>query len=141
MSAKLFHQMVMTNHVSAIRPMSEWLEARLREMGIADDLVFKFDLCANEAVTNVISYGYPQGGEHQIELLLSLDGDALTLEIIDDGVAYNPLERPPHEQPQDLEHASIGGLGVDLIRKMMDECHYSRSDGRNVLAMLSRLPA
>lgn len=141
MSDGLFHRLIVPNQVSAIRPMSTWLEQRMREMGIADELVFKFDLCANEAVTNVISYAYPDGGEHQIELCLRIEDDTLILEIQDDGIPFNPLERPPHVQPEDLEHASIGGLGVNLIRKMMDGCHYRRSDGRNILAMLSHLPA
>lgn len=131
------YRLVIPNELSAIRNMSEWLDASMREMGVGDDLVFKFDLCANEAVTNIISYGYTDALAHEIALSISLEDDKVSLEIEDDGQPFNPLESPEHAQPASLEEAEIGGVGIDLIRKFMDECRYRRDAGKNIFQMLA----
>lgn len=131
--------LVIANRFGAIREMSTWLEGKLGSLGLPQALIFNFDLCANEAVTNIVSYAYPQGGEHQIELRLMQQGEALSLRIEDDGIPFDPLARPPHVQPQSLEEAPIGGLGIDLMRSLMDECRYAREQERNVLTLTAYL--
>jgi len=126
------------NRIPALRGMSEWLAAGLQRLGAPDPWPFNFDLCASEAVANIISYAYPDGGAHQIELRLRRDGPALSLEIEDDGVPFNPLEREGHERPASLADAPVGGLGIDLMRSIMRECQYARRDGRNVLRLTAR---
>lgn len=131
-------ELVIPNEFSALRQMTDWLDATIRALHIPERLIFDFDLCANEAVTNVISYAYPQNGSHRIALRLYRDDERVCLEIADDGVPFNPLERPPREQPDSIEEAEIGGLGVDLIRSFMKECRYARRDGLNVLTLVAR---
>ncbi len=132
-------RLMIPNQLSALRRMSEWLEETIRELDAPEQMSFKFDLCANEAVANIISYAYRDSGTHEITLSLSRDDDLLCLEIEDDGIAFDPLARPEHEQPESLADASIGGLGVDLIRKFMDECRYVRRNGHNVLTLAARI--
>jgi serine/threonine-protein kinase RsbW len=128
------------NQVSEIRRVGEWLDASFRQLGLPADLLFKFDLCAEEAVTNTISYAFPENGAHEISLRLSVCGAMVCLEFEDDGVAFNPLDAPQHVQPASLEEANIGGLGIALMRRLMDECTYARQDGRNVLKMTATVP-
>lgn len=135
MTAESYYRLVVPNQLSAVRHMSDWLDSVIRKMGMAEEVIFKFDLCANEAVTNIISYAYPKNGDHEIGLNLRLESGTLSLEIEDDGLPFNPLERAPHIQPDTIEEAKIGGLGIDLIRKFMDECHYTRHQGKNILKM------
>jgi anti-sigma regulatory factor (Ser/Thr protein kinase) len=130
--------LVIPNQVPALRRMSEWLDATLRQLGTPEQLLFRFDLCANEAVSNIIAYAFPENGAREIALRLYRENGALCLEIEDDGVAFNPVERPRHVQPGSLADAKPGGLGVDLIKSFMDECHYSRQGGRNILRMVVR---
>src|SRR4051794_24174619 len=99
--------------------MSLWLDKEIRQLGLPEQVLFNFDLCANEAVTNIISYAYPHNGNHKILLQIAIAQDAVSLTIEDDGIAFNPLEEPKHVQPTSLEAARIGGLGVDLIRNFM----------------------
>ena len=131
--------LVIPNDLTALREMSAWLESTIQRLAMPEPLVFRFDLCANEAVTNVISYAYPENGAHEIGLRLFRENDALCLEIEDDGIPFNPMERSEHVRPASLEEAEIGGLGVDLIRRFMDECHYARHSGRNVLRMVAHV--
>jgi serine/threonine-protein kinase RsbW len=133
------HTLTINNQISEIRRMSQWLETTSQQLGLPADSIFKFDLCANEAVTNVISYAFPENGDHEITLRLSVDHQAASLVIEDDGTPFNPLDTPDHVQPASLEEASIGGLGIDLIRRMMDECDYAYRSGRNILRMTVNL--
>jgi anti-sigma regulatory factor (Ser/Thr protein kinase) len=131
------HRLVIANQLSALREMSEWLAESARGLGASEDQIFNFDLCASEAVTNTISYAYPEPGLREIALELSGQPDSLTLTIEDDGIAYNPLARPEHTQPANLEEAEIGGLGIDLIRQFMSECRYARLQDKNRLTLIS----
>lgn len=120
--------------------MSLWLEAAFRELGLPKEWLFKFDLCAGEAVTNIISYAYPDDDTHEISLRLSFAGSLVNLEIEDDGIPFNPLDTPERIHPTNLEEAKIGGLGIELILRHMDECNYIRRNGRNVLKMSTIIP-
>jgi anti-sigma regulatory factor (Ser/Thr protein kinase) len=128
------------NQVSEIRRVGEWLDEAFRQLELPSDLLFKFDLCAEEAVTNTISYAYPENGVHEITLRLLVSNLVVSLEIEDDGVAFNPLDTPQHVQPASLEEANIGGLGIALMQRLMDECTYVRKAGRNVLKMIASVP-
>ena len=127
------------NCLSEVRRMSLWLNEVILKIGLSEELQFKFDLCANEAVTNIISYAYPENGMHKISLQMNSTDSLVWLEIEDDGIPFNPLKEPQHKQPANLEEAKIGGLGVDLIRNFMDECSYVRHDGKNILKMIAHI--
>ena len=130
-------RLVIRNQFAELRPMSSWISETIKAMGGSDESIFNFDLCANEAVTNIISYGYIDQDEHEIILDIAVSGDVLCLSIEDDGTPFNPLEKPEHLAPHNLEEAQIGGLGVDLILKIMKECHYARINGKNIFKMYS----
>lgn len=117
---------------------SEWLARFADAVALPDEMRYRLDLGLNEAVTNVVSYGYRDAGEHAIRLRLSTDGDAVTLEIEDDGVPFDPLAATPPARPASLAEAPIGGLGIQLIRAMLDECRYRREEGRNRLTLVAR---
>ncbi|MDT8310467.1 MAG: ATP-binding protein [Methylophaga sp.] len=123
------------NQTAEIARMSHWLKSILDDWYISPTLQFRVDLAANEAVTNILSYAFPNGGEHRILLNLSLENDRLKLSIEDDGIDFNPLEMPPHKQPKSIAEAEIGGLGIHLIRHYMDECDYQRHNGKNHLIL------
>jgi len=127
--------LVIRNQFAELRPMSSWLSRSIKAMGGSDEEIFNFDLCANEAVTNIISYGYTDQDEHEIILDIALADNIFCLSIEDDGSPFNPLEKPEHTSPHSLEEAQIGGLGVDLILKIMKKCYYTRVNGKNIFKM------
>ena len=89
----------------------------------------------DELLTNTISYGFPQGGEHEITVEIVLQGGALVITTHDGGLAFNPLERAEADTSQGIEERPVGGLGIHLVRNMMDEIEYRRESGQNVLVM------
>jgi len=115
--------------------MSLWIDAASRQLGLPAGWISKLDLCANEAVANIISYAFPDEGMHEISMRLSFNGSSASLEIEDDGIPFNPLVAPEHVQPASLEEVLIGGLGIKMIRRYMDKCKYIRRKGKNVLKM------
>jgi anti-sigma regulatory factor (Ser/Thr protein kinase) len=129
------HTLVIKNQIIDIALMSEWLTSVFEQEGLSQKLLFKFNLSSEEAVTNIISYAYETPGMHNITLTMTTDAQYASLEIIDDGLAFNPLENPEHQQAESLQTVSIGGLGIDLIRNYMDECHYCRKNEQNVLTL------
>lgn len=97
------------------------------------DLVFKLNLVLEELGVNIVNYS---GATGDIEISLASDEDKVTVVISDNGKPFNPLhdlESPDIAAP--LGDRPIGGLGVHLVRSMMDEMWYSREDGKNRLAM------
>lgn len=100
------------------------------------DLVFKLNLVLEELGVNIVNYS---GATGDIEISLASDSERVTVEISDNGRPFNPLldqDTPDVSAP--LGDRPIGGLGIHLVRSMMDEMRYSREDGKNKLAITKR---
>jgi serine/threonine-protein kinase RsbW len=122
------------NNLEEITRLSEELEAFCEQHGVSINTLMALNLSLEEAVTNVINHGF-DGGEHVIDVELVVADGAVQATITDDGKEYNPLARQDPDLDASLEERRIGGLGVLLVKKLMDEVSYARNGGRNVLAM------
>lgn len=127
------------NQLEQLPLMASFVGEVCEELGQGADVVFNLNLVLEEAVTNVIMYGFPNGGEHKIELTALSTDTVLTLIIKDDGVAFDPTEVPEADVTLSVEERPIGGLGIFLIRQIMDEVSYQRVDDCNVLTMKKKL--
>ena len=87
-------------------------------------------------LNNIITYVYSDEDEHNIEIKVELSGDRLTVSITDDGIPFNPfgVETPDTKLP--LEERKTGGLGVHLVRKVMDKVSYQRRIDKNVITLV-----
>jgi serine/threonine-protein kinase RsbW len=97
------------------------------------------DLALEEWITNVISHGYENSAEGWIELRFESTDKDVRVEIEDNGREFNPLTLPPVNTREPLETRRLGGLGVHMVRSLMDEVNYHRKKGRNVLTLIKRL--
>lgn len=125
------------NDIGELRRMSAWLRAACDELGLPRSAACDLEVCANEAVANVITHACGSGAAHRIRLRIAREGESVRLDIEDDARPYDPLSRPPVQLPGQLEDAQIGGLGVHLMRTLMRECRYVRREGRNVLSLVA----
>ncbi len=96
-------------------------------------------LALGEHVTNIIAYAYEDHTEHEIVARLRLWSGTVEAEVEDDGRPFNPLEHPRVDTTLPVDERPIGGLGIHLLRKSMDELTYSRESGRNILSMRKRI--
>ena len=128
-------ELSLVNDLRNIAVAAENIDAFCAMHGLAEETAFEFNLAVDELVTSTISYGYNDDGEHRIELVLRLEGGALTIEITDDGRAFDPLQVPTPDMGASLQDRAVGGLGIYLVRKTMDGVTYRRQDGCNVVML------
>lgn len=100
--------------------------------GLPADALWRFHVVLDELVSNVARHGAP-GTDVGLELRLA--GNVLELVVSDAAPAFNPLEAPAPPSSGDLESRPIGGLGIALVRGLMDEVRYERREGRNRLTL------
>lgn len=99
---------------------------------------FAIPLSLEEMITNAIKYGYADRGAHCIDVELTLGSDHALLEISDDGQAFDPFDIPAPDTSLPMEERPIGGLGIHLVKNMMDHCEYTREEGRNIVRLTKR---
>ena len=103
--------------------------------GLSEACIHDMNICLDEMFTNIVSYGFEDDLEHIISFTINLDNLELTLIIEDDGIPFNPLEKKEPETPPDLIDVRIGGLGIHIVRKLMDDIRYERKHGKNKLTL------
>ena len=97
------------------------------------------NLALEEAATNVIMYAYPDGAYGSVELSCVKDGGALRFTLTDTGKPFDPTARPEVDINAGVEERAIGGLGIHLVKNIMDSVSYSREDGKNILTMIKNI--
>src|SRR5262245_12336779 len=100
----------------------------------------RFLLALDEILSNIIRHGSPQP-LGTIDLTFSIDGDAVSIQFTDSAEPFNPLDAPAPDTAATLDARQPGGLGIALVRAMMDDVRYERRDGHNVLTLMPRIPA
>ena len=129
---KTFKQIVTQENYKAFY---SWLHDALKEWKINDDLTNKLDMCAEEIFANVAFYAYPNG-QGLIEVSLNKYDNNIIIEFKDEGIAYNPLEKPDPDITLPPEERPIGGLGIYMVKKLSDEISYKREDDNNILRLI-----
>jgi serine/threonine-protein kinase RsbW len=127
------------NELAEIERFEGEFQAFAARHGLAPRLVAQIWLAFDELLTNTISYGFPQGGRHTILVRLDIEGDRFTAELIDGGVAFDPLAAPEPDLDAALEERGIGGLGIHFVRATMDSLDYRREKDQNRLVMTKRI--
>ncbi len=121
----------------------ETLSLALKKFGDTHHLPLKVIMEANlaldEIFTNIVSYGFKDGEEHLINIHLLIDSQELTIKIEDDGIPFNQMDIPAPDLDAPLAERKAGGLGIHLVKKKMDELHYQRRQGKNILLLKKKL--
>jgi anti-sigma regulatory factor (Ser/Thr protein kinase) len=126
---------IVVNNRREVGRLIDLVEAFGRTSGLAEDDITDVSLLLDEFVSNVIKYGYDDAGEHEIQVVVTIDGRSLTIRIEDDGRAFNPLEAKAPDLTLPIEERPIGGLGILIAKTLADSIDYERTDGRNILTL------
>jgi serine/threonine-protein kinase RsbW len=119
------------------------VEFFLNELGwewrLSESLVYSLNLALEEALTNINDYAYDDDNRHTIEMYFNKTGDELSISIIDDGHEFDPTLVADPDITLSAENRAIGGLGIFLIRKIMDKVEYQRKENRNYLILTKNI--
>ena len=131
--------LVLHNDIKQVSRLQDWLEALSPNLGFDETLIPGLNLALEEAVTNVINYAYPEGAYGSLELAASRDGDDLIFVLSDSGKAFDPTAKPEVDISASVEDRPIGGLGIHMVRQIMDSVNYERKEDMNILTMIKKL--
>lgn len=123
------------NSLAALAQLHAVVGQFCRRLAIHPDSESKIDLVLEEVFTNIVRHGYDDSRPHEIIIRLKRDRDHVRIRVEDDGRCFNPLLVPAVDVTAALARRRIGGLGIHLIRSLMDGASYRRIAGRNVLSL------
>lgn len=108
------------------------------DQGWPTEWEYQVELAIEELIVNIVNYGF-KNQTGRVELALDSAADVLTIDIIDNGIPFDPFkEAPPPDLESDVESRPIGGLGVHFVKTMMDEVRYAHENDRNHITLVKR---
>lgn len=131
----------MKNDLAEISRSNVLIEEFCEENELSNKFIFTLNLTLDELVTNIISYGFEDDEEHEILISITFSNEKqeLTMQIEDEGVYFNPLNiSKPNHIDKPMEKKPIGGLGIHLVKKFVDNVHYERRGNRNILTLTKK---
>ncbi len=117
-----------------------WLEETLENINCPLKLIMQISMCFEEAFINIASYAYDNEGG-TAKCIISYEDGFVTLELRDKGKPFDPLAKPDPDITLNPEDRNIGGLGIYLVKQLMDKVTYERKDGENILKFTKKTTA
>lgn len=131
--------LILHNEIQQIPQLASFLETIAEEKNISQALTMSLNLALEEAVTNVILYAYPEGTDGLVDIEAILRDDSLEFILSDSGKPFDPTAAPEADITLGVEERQIGGLGIYLVKQIMDSVTYKRENGRNILHMTKKI--
>ena len=131
--------LVLHNDIAQIPQLAGFMEKIEREKNLDQSLTMSLNLALEEAVTNVILYAYPEGADGLVDIEAILSRDRLKFIISDSGKPFDPTSAPEADINASVEQRPIGGLGIHLVRSIMDSVEYVRENEKNILTMIKNI--
>jgi len=127
------------NSLGALHELHAVVVQFCRRRAIHPDTEFKIDLALDEVFTNIVRYGYDDQLSHEIVVRLKGGQNSIRISIEDDARPFNPLLAPEVDVDAPVAERRIGGLGIHLVRNLMDQVRYQRRPVGNRLILIKRL--
>jgi serine/threonine-protein kinase RsbW len=127
------------NRTDELERLSRAIDNFAEAHGFSEDVTHALHLALDEVVANVIRHAHDDGDEHRIGVQLTVGDGVVTIEVNDDGVPFNPLAAPPPNLDAPISQRRPGGLGIHIIKAIMDGLDYRRTKGRNRLTIVKML--
>lgn len=128
--------LLLKNRIDEIARLVDAVDTFGGHAGLSPDLTYRLTLSLDEIVSNVIRHGYSDTNDHVVEVRLTVGQDGLVTAVVeDDGHPYDPRESPEPDLTLPVEQRGPGGLGIYLVKQMMDSIDYQRKADRNILTV------
>ena len=132
----MVRNLVLDNNLEHIPVLAEFVEGITSGSNVDPGVAMGINLALEEAVTNVMMYAYPEGTKGQIEIEAKTKEGSMEFTISDSGKAFDPTSVPEPDINLGAAERKVGGLGIFMVRKIMDSVTYRREDGKNILSMI-----
>jgi len=123
------------NRLSELDKLCDHLRQFCQDCGVSKRQTFEINLALDELFTNIISHGFEDNEEHDVNVTCQKKDGVLKITIEDDGIPFNPIAAPHPNLKCAFKDREVGGLGIHLIRSYMDHIEYSRRGGKNILVL------
>lgn len=127
--------LVMSNDIQQIPTLAEWIES----LGVPSALKMNINLALEEVVANVMLYAYPHDKSGKVLIEAEKEESRITFVVSDSGIPFDPTKQPPVDTTLGLEDRPIGGLGIHLVRQIMDQVQYRREGDKNILTLIKKI--
>jgi anti-sigma regulatory factor (Ser/Thr protein kinase) len=134
-NVRLQRSLTLPNDINTIPQLNEFIDTVCEELEIDMALAMSLNLAMEEAVVNVMDYAYPAGTEGEVNIEAIADQTQLHFIISDSGKPFDPTAKEEVDTTLSAEERPIGGLGIHLIRQLMDDISYERKDDKNILRL------
>ena len=128
-------KLILNNEVSEISKLQLFIDEIGEELNLAFDVTFNLNLVLEEAISNIILYAYPKEENQTLTIVAQTQDNNLIFVITDSGKEFDPTQIPDADITLSAEDRQIGGLGIFLIRQIMNKVEYQRIDNQNILTL------
>jgi sigma-B regulation protein RsbU (phosphoserine phosphatase) len=132
-------ELTMKNDVHEVTRFSSFMKSVIERLDIEKSLGRQLRLAVEEAVVNVINYAYPDDTEGDVTVKMMSDGETLQCQIIDSGIPFDPTTKEKADITLSAAERQVGGLGILLVRELMDSINYERENGKNILTLIKTI--
>ena len=135
---ELERELKVTNDVKHVPEVNDFITVFCQDVKMDESLATQMQLAVEEAVVNIMNYAYPEGEQGDIFIKASATAEHVKFVLTDHGAAFAPTDAPDVDTSLSAEDRQIGGLGIFLVRQLMDTINYERVDNRNVLTLTKK---
>jgi serine/threonine-protein kinase RsbW len=128
-------ELKLKNQIGELEKVNKFIEEIGDELGLGMELRMNLNLVMEEMVSNVIFYAYPKGVEAEIELVAECDGKELSFVLSDNGKEFDPTLKEDLNLDINPSEREIGGMGIYIVKNIMNKVSYKRLEGKNLLTM------
>jgi sigma-B regulation protein RsbU (phosphoserine phosphatase) len=136
----LQRSLTLANYIEQVPQLEEFVDGVCETVGFDMSTTMSLNLALEEAVVNVMNYAYPAGTKGSVNITAEANDRRLKFTISDYGMPFDPTAKSEVDTTLSAEERPIGGLGIHLVRQIMDSINYERTDGKNVLTLRKNLP-
>ena len=132
-------KLILQNEVEQLSKLSDFIDSIAEELSIDSSMAMSLNLAIEEAVTNVVMYAYPEGEVGNVVIIANFTEGMLIFTISDNGIPFDPTSKTDADVTLNVEERPIGGLGIFLVKNLMDFVGYKRKNGYNILTLKKKI--
>ena len=139
LEVRLQRSITLPNDVEQVPQLADFVDEVCEAIGFDMSVTMSLNLALEEAVVNVMTYAYPAGTQGTVTIEAQANEERLKFIISDNGTPFDPTAKEDADTTLSAEERPIGGLGIHLVRQIMDSINYERTNGKNVLTLRKKL--